>query len=154
MPAIRRQQFLLEEREPTELCGPASTHWISEVAGLLQFGAFVETLRPGSRSSLKHWHSAEDELVYVLAGEVTLVEGDTQTLLCPGDAAAFKAGVAVGHYLINSGTIPSQCLIVGTRAPVDTITYPEHNRVCYRDRALPDDIWSDLTGEPAANPYG
>lgn len=92
-------------------------------------------------------------MVYVLEGRVTLVEGDTETVLKPGDAATFRAGVALGHCLWNRSASPTRCLVVGTRAPVDRITYPDHDRVCRRDRALPDDVWTDAAGEPASSPY-
>lgn len=127
--------------------------WISEPGGLTQFGAFVEVLQPGARSSLKHWHSAEDELIYVLEGEVTLLEGPTATVLRSGDAATFRAGDPVGHCLENRSAAPTRCLIVGTRAPVDRITYPDHDRACIRDRSQPDDVWVDASGAPAGSPY-
>lgn len=142
------------EQDPADHpCGPKRTHWISEAGGLTQFGAFVEILPPGSRSSIKHWHSAEDEMVYVLEGEVTLTEGDTETLLRPGDAATFRAGDPVGHFLENRSAAPTRCLVVGTRASLDTITYPDHDRICLRDRSLPDDIWTDSAGRPAPSAY-
>ncbi|WP_018407536.1 cupin domain-containing protein [Methylocystis rosea] len=153
MPVITPQHFVTEDREQSDVCGPARAHWISEAAGLTQFGALIEILQPGSLSSLKHWHSAEDELIYVLEGEITLIEGETETILRAGDAAAFNAGVAVGHQLHNRSKRPTRCLVVGARAPVDAITYPYHDRVCHRDRSLPDDIWTDGSGAPASNPY-
>jgi len=128
--------------------------WISEPGGLTQFGALIATLQPGSWSTLKHWHSAEDELVYVLEGEVTLVEGATETLLRPGDAATFRAGVPVGHFLANRSDRPTRCLVVGTRATVDTITYPDHDRICHRDRREPEDRFTTLAGAPADSPHG
>ena len=132
---------------------PNQTLWISESGQLTQFGAFIEVLQPGCRSSIKHWHSAEDEMVYVLAGEITVVEGTSESRMRAGDAATFRAGVPVGHYLENRSSSPTRCLVVGTRAPVDRITYPDHDRVCLRDRSLPDDIWTDGAGQPAASPY-
>jgi len=153
MPAITSDRFVSEESPAKGAPEPDRTLWISEAGGLTQFGAFIEVLQPGSRSSIKHWHSAEDELVYVLEGDVTLVEGDAVSRLRAGDAATFKAGAAVGHFLENRGNAPTRCLIVGTRAPVDRITYPDHDRVCLRDRALPDDVWTDLAGHPADSPY-
>ena len=152
MTVITSEQQLLEF-EDDHVCGPRHTHWISEPGGLTQFGAYIQVLPPGSRSSIKHWHRAEDELVYVLEGEVVLIEGETATALRAGDAAAFPAGVAVGHQLENRSPSPARYFMVGTRAPVDTITCPDHNRVCHRDRALPDDIWTDGEGLPAGNPY-
>jgi len=88
MSAITPQQFLTEDREPDNVCGPARTLWIGEAAGLTQFGALIEVLEPGSQSSLEHWYRAEDWF-YVLQGEVTLVEGESETILRAGDAAAF-----------------------------------------------------------------
>jgi uncharacterized cupin superfamily protein len=92
-------------------------------------------------------------MVYVLEGQITLVEGNTETLLQPGDAATFRAGEPIGHFLENRGQVATRCLVVGTRAQVDTITYPDHDRVCHRDRSLPDDLWTDGTGNPASSPY-
>ncbi len=146
MPALTPEQFV-EETSDT-----ARTLWISEAGGLTQFGAFVEILQPGAHSSIKHWHSAEDEMVYVLDGELTLVEGDTETLLKPGDAATFRQNVAIGHTLHNRSALPTTCLVVGTRAPFDRITYPDRDRVCIRDRSLPDDIWTTIDGTPASGP--
>lgn len=153
MPAITPDRFIEEETSADESSPRDRTLWISEAGGLSQFGAFIEILQPGSRSSIKHWHSAEDELVYVLEGEITLVEGDSESRLRAGDAATFKAGVAQGHFLHNRSAAPTRCLVVGTRAPVDRITYPDHDRVCLRDRSLPDDIWTDHDGNPADSPY-
>ena len=135
MPDITPERFLVEESAAQGLEEPNRTLWISEAGGLTQFGAFIEVLQPGSRSSIKHWHSAEDELIYVLAGEITVIEGAGETVLRAGDAATFRAGVAVGHFLENRGSAPTRCLVVGTRAPVDRITYPDHDRVCHRDRS-------------------
>ncbi|NIA00118.1 cupin domain-containing protein [Massilia sp. CCM 8734] len=153
MTALTPDGFMKEESWAEGSAEPNQTLWISEAGGLTQFGAFVEVLQPGTRSSIRHWHSAEDEMVYVLEGQLTLVEGDAETLLKPGDAATFRAGVAVGHFLWNRSASPTRCLVVGTRAAVDRITYPEHDRVCHRDRALPDDIWTNAAGEPASSPY-
>ncbi len=176
MPRHAPDSFIAEQNHAKEGTAPDQVHWISEAGGLTQFGAYLEVLQPGSCSSIKHWHSAEDEMVYVIAGQVTLVEGATETLLNPGDAATFKAGAPVGHCLWNRSAQPTTCMVVGTRAPVghclwnrsaqpttcmvvgtrapvDQITYPDHDRVCLRDRALPDDIWVDTAGRPATRPY-
>lgn len=153
MPRITEDRFIAEESAAEGRVEPNRTLWISEAGGLTQFGAFIEILQPGSRSSIKHWHSAEDEMVYVLEGEITLVEGDTEAVLRPGDAATFRAGVAVGHCLENRSDRVTRCLVVGTRAAVDRITYPEHDRVCLRDRSLPDDVWTNGAGDAASSPY-
>lgn len=152
MSVITPDQMLVEI-ESDRQCGERQTHWISEPGKLTQFGAFVQHLPPGSRTSIKHWHSAEDEMVYVLDGAATLVEGDVETVLSAGDAATFPAGVALGHAIENRSAAPLVILVVGTRAAVDQITCPDHDRICHRDRALPHDVWTDMTGRPAANPY-
>jgi uncharacterized cupin superfamily protein len=153
MPVIPPHRFVVEDRPAEGSTEPSRTLWISEAGGLTQFGAFIEVLQPGARSSLAHWHSAEDELVYVLEGEITVVEGGTQTRMRAGEAATFRAGVPVGHCLENRSAAVTRCLVVGTRALVDRITYPEHDRVCLRDRSLPGDIWTDGAGAPASSPY-
>lgn len=153
MTVITPDRFVVEESPSHTAQEPDRTLWISEAGGLTQFGAFIEVLQPGSRSSIKHWHRAEDEMVYVLEGEITLIEGDEETVLRPGNAATFQAGVPVGHCLENRSSQATRCLIVGTRSLVDTITYPDHDRVCHRDRSLPDDIWTNGAGEPATSPY-
>ena len=153
MPVFTPDQLVTEVTPVRGSTEPNQTLWISEAGGLTQFGAFIEVLQPGCRSSIKHWHSTEDEIVYVLAGEITVVEGASETLMRAGDAATFRAGVQVGHYLENRSSSQTRCLVVGTRAPVDQITYPEHDRVCLRDRSLPDDIWTDGAGQPASSPY-
>ncbi|NJO43697.1 MAG: cupin domain-containing protein [Cyanobacteria bacterium RU_5_0] len=153
MPVITPDRFVVEEIPAQGSEEPDRTLWISEAGGLTQFGALIEELQPGSRSSIKHWHSAEDEMVYVLEGEIMLIEGDAETVLCAGDAATFQAGVPVGHFLENRSTKATRCLVVGTRAAVDTITCPDIDRVCHRDRSLPDDIWTNGAGEPTPSPY-
>ncbi|NYE59519.1 putative cupin superfamily protein [Duganella sp. 1224] len=153
MPVIRAAQRHIETIETSRDGVSNREEWISEPAGLTALGAFVHVLAPGTRSSIKHWHAAEDEFVYVLEGEVTVIEGTDEYLLGPGDAAAFPQGSAVGHYLWNKSAAAARCLVAGTRAPVDQVTYPDHDRVMLRDRALPDDIWTDTSGNPADNPY-
>lgn len=134
-------------------CGPFEAQWLSEPGGLTQFGAVIETLPPGSASSIKHWHTDEDELVLVLDGAVTLVEGDAEHTLHPGDAATFRAGDPVGHCLRNDSTAPVRYLVVGTRAGEDWITYPDHDTVCHRAGANTPVRWTDLAGAPADSPY-
>lgn len=152
MPTFLPDQFIVEvEPVPGSVeCNQVS--WISEAGALTQFGAFIEVLQPGCKSSVKHWHEAEDELVYVLEGEITVVEGASEVTLCAGSAATFRAGVPVGHHLHNRSNKATRCLVVGTRAPVDRITYPDHDRICHRDRSAPEDVWTDLSGQPVPGP--
>jgi Cupin domain len=92
MTVISPARMIVEDRPADGPCGPNRALWISEAGGLTQFGAFIEVLPPGSRSSIRHWHSAEDEMVFVLEGEITLHEGSIETVLRPDDAATFRAG--------------------------------------------------------------
>lgn len=112
--------------------GPWRELVLGEQAGLTQFGVHVETLPAGSRSSFRHWHETEDELVYVLAGEVVLVENEEQRLVA-GDAAAWKAGDPVGHCLENRSDQPATLLVVGTRAPQGVVHYADHDVVLHHD---------------------
>ena len=107
----------------------------SDAGGLTQYGAHVETLQPGSRSSDRHWHEEEDEFLYVLAGTATVVEDDAVHELQPGDAACWPAGVANAHQVINRSSAPCTYLIVGTRVPRDVVRYPDLGRVRYREGA-------------------
>ena len=78
---------------------------LGQAGGLTQFGANLVILAPGARSSLRHWHRHEDEFVMVTDGECVLIEDAGETVMRPGDCAAFPAGVADGHCLVNrSGT--------------------------------------------------
>ncbi|SNR62740.1 cupin domain-containing protein [Puniceibacterium sediminis] len=97
---------------------------LSEVGGLTQFGAHLETLDPGAQSSHRHWHEAEDELIYVVAGEVVLIE-DAETPLVAGDVAAWAAGSPVGHCVENRSAQPASYLVVGTRNKADVVHYPD-----------------------------
>jgi uncharacterized cupin superfamily protein len=80
------------------------------------------TLPPGGWSSQRHWHSHEDEFVYVLEGELTLIEDGGETLLRAGDCAAFAKGTGDGHHMINRSAAPAIYLEVGSRNPHDLTT--------------------------------
>ena len=134
-------------------CGPYTALLFSDAGGLTQFGAVVEVLPPGSRSSIKHWHATEDEMVYVLEGDVTLHEGSEISVLRPGDAATFRAGDPIGHCLENRSGQDVRYLVIGTRAPGDTVTYPDNDRILKFDREPETRSWSDLAGNPSVSPY-
>ena len=98
---------------------------IGEAAGLTRFGVNLVTLRPGGASAHRHYHSHEDEFVYVLEGEATLVTDGGEQLLGPGMAAGFPAGVADGHQLVNKTESPVLYLEIGDRNPEDSTEYPD-----------------------------
>jgi uncharacterized cupin superfamily protein len=94
-------------------------------AGLTQYGVNLLTLPPGSWSSQRHWHTEEDEFVYVLSGEVVLVTDQGEEILRPGDCAGFKAGEQDGHHLQNRSAADALVLEVGGRSEADACTYPD-----------------------------
>jgi len=104
-------------------------------AGLEQFGVNLTTLKPGAASALRHWHEKEDELVYVLNGEVVLVEDGGETQLKAGDAAGFKANVPNGHHLINRSDRDAVYLEIGTRSKHERAEYPDVDMRIIRDDA-------------------
>ncbi len=106
---------------------------LGNAAGLTQFGVNLTTLKPGAASAQRHWHTAEDEFVYVLAGEVVLCEDAGEVVMRPGDAAGFKAGVANGHCLINRSERDAIYLEIGTRAARERAEYPDIDLRMERD---------------------
>lgn len=103
---------------------------LGAAAGLSQFGVNLLTLRPGTWSSQRHWHSREDEFVYVVAGEVVLVTDEGETVLRAGDSAGFRHGVANGHHLQNRSNSDAVVLEVGSDDPADEAEYPDIDMRC------------------------
>ena len=95
---------------------------LGNAGGLTDFGINLMRLPPGNWSSQRHWHSHEDEFVYVLDGELTLIEDAGETLLRAGDCAAFPKASGDGHHLINRSQMTAIYLEAGSRSPVDVIT--------------------------------
>ena len=106
---------------------------LGDVVGLSQFGVNLTRLKPGAASALRHWHEQEDEFVYVVEGEIVLIEDGGETLLKPGECAGFKAGVANGHHLVNKSPRDAVYLEIGTRAPTERGHYPDCDLVMERD---------------------
>jgi uncharacterized cupin superfamily protein len=99
---------------------------LGDATGLTQFGINLVELPSGCWSAQRHWHSHEDEFVYVVDGELTLVTDGGEQVLRPGMAAGFPAGKADGHHLINRTDRPATYLEVGTRRDdVDECHYPD-----------------------------
>ena len=92
---------------------------LGDAGGLEDFGVNLMRLPPGNWSSQRHWHSHEDEFVYVLEGELTLIEDAGETVLRAGDCAAFPKGTANGHHMINRAATTAVYLEVGSRDPAD-----------------------------------
>jgi uncharacterized cupin superfamily protein len=106
---------------------------LGNAAGLDQFGVNLTTLKPGASSALRHWHHNEDEFVYMLSGEVVLIEDAGETVLHAGDAAGFKANSRDGHHLVNRTKADAVYLEVGTRSKHERVEYPEADLAVVRD---------------------
>jgi uncharacterized cupin superfamily protein len=98
---------------------------LGDVAGLTQFGVNLQRLTPGTWSSQRHWHSHEDEFVYILEGEVVLVTDAGEENLRAGDCAGFKAGDRNGHCLQNRSAHDAKILVIGSRHDEDHGEYPD-----------------------------
>ena len=98
---------------------------LGNAVGLDQFGVNLTTLTPGASSALRHWHEKEDEFVYMLEGQVVLIENEGETVLKPGDAAGFKAGVANGHQLVNRSDREAVYLEIGSRRADERAHYSD-----------------------------
>jgi uncharacterized cupin superfamily protein len=92
---------------------------IGDAGGLADFGVNLTRLPPGGWSSQRHWHSHEDELVYLIEGELVLVEDGGETRLVTGDVAAFPKGTGDGHHLVNRSSVTAVYLEIGSRQPDD-----------------------------------
>ena len=95
---------------------------LGDAGGLNDFGVNLMRLPPGNWSSQRHWQSHEDEFVYVLEGELTLVEDGGETVLRAGDCAAFPKNSGNGHHMINKMKAMAVYLEVGSRAMDDLTT--------------------------------
>ena len=105
--------------------GDRSKKKLGDAAGLTRFGVNLVTLGPGGQSALRHWHTLEDEFVYVLEGELVLVTDAGEQVLRPGDSAGFPAGVKDGHCLQNRSAADASFLVVGSRDDADAGEYPD-----------------------------
>jgi uncharacterized cupin superfamily protein len=130
MPKIDLDQ--VETREGSSYPGPFDepcrgrrAQRLGDAGGLTQFGVNLMRLPPGAWASQRHWHAREDEFVYVLEGELVLVEDAGETTLRPGDSAAWPAGDRNGHHLQNRSDADAAFLVVGTRDDADHGEYPD-----------------------------
>ena len=105
-----------------EPCADRTRKRLGDAGGLRDFGVNLMTLPPGGWSSQRHWHSHEDEFVYVLEGELTLVENEGETVLRKGECAAFPKATGNGHHFKNLSSVVAVYLEVGSRDPDDLTT--------------------------------
>ena len=106
---------------------------LGDAVGLTQFGVNIARIKAHSKSALRHWHESEDEFIYVLEGELVLHEDSGETVLKPGDAAAWRANGGIGHCLLNRTDRDSVYLEVGTRSKAERVHYPDVDFFMERD---------------------
>ena len=121
---------------------------LGDAGGLTDFGVNLLTLQPGVWSSQRHWHSGEDEFVFVLSGEVVLVSDAGEQVLCVGDCAAFPKGDANGHHLINRSSASATVLEIGSRSGTDVCRYPDIDLMIDGR----DDLFTHRDGTPYPKP--
>jgi uncharacterized cupin superfamily protein len=110
-------------------CKDQSSQRLARHAGLTLFGVNLTVIGPGAWSSQRHWHSHEDEFVWVLEGELTLVTDTGEEVLRAGDCAAFRRGDPDGHHLVNKSGRPAKVLEIGNSDPQDRCVYPDVDMV-------------------------
>jgi uncharacterized cupin superfamily protein len=98
---------------------------LGDACGLTQFGVNEVTLPPGAQSALRHWHTLEDEFVYLLEGELVLVTDAGEQVLRAGMCAGYPAGRRDAHHFVNRSDRPARYLEVGSRVPGDNAFYPD-----------------------------
>jgi len=105
--------------------GDRAKRRLGEACSLTRFGVNLVTLGPGGQSALRHWHTLEDEFIYVVDGELTLITDRGEQRLTRGMCAGFPAGVRDAHHLVNRGGAPATFLEIGNRIEGDNGFYPD-----------------------------
>ena len=124
VPAVTGTNYPQQFREAV---AGRSKRRLGDALGLTIFGVNLTTIKPGSQSALRHWHSAQDEFIYMLEGELVLVTDAGEQVLEPGMCAGFPAGKADGHHLVNRSDRDAVYLEVGDRTANDAVTYPDND---------------------------
>ena len=115
--------------------GKMETTSFSDIAGIKQYGAYLQTLHPGGKSSNRHWHENEDEFLFVVFGQITIVENDGPHVLEPGDTACWPAGVDNAHHVLNESALACSYVMVGTRVTRDVCHYPDLGKTLHSEGA-------------------
>jgi uncharacterized cupin superfamily protein len=126
---------------------PREKRALGDALGLTRIGVNLTTLMPGKESSMRHWHTQEDEMVFVLEGEVVLRTGEGEQVLTAGMCAGFPAQREDGHHFINRSEQPARYLEISNREPADTAAYSD---VDLAFRKAPDGraVFSHKNGDP------
>ena len=121
---------------------------LGEALGLTQFGVNLSRLAPGAISALRHWHTGEDEFIYIVSGEPVLVCDSGEQQLGPGHVAGFPAGSGDGHRLENRTGRDAVFIEIGTRAPADRVHYSDDDLVLYKTVGAPARRFTRRDGTP------
>ncbi len=134
---------------PTQFTGPVANRKrrrLGDALGLSHYGVNLVELPPGAWSAHRHWHTHEDEFVYVVRGELTLVTSGGEQVLGPGMTAGFPAGVEDGHHLVNKSDQTAVYLEVGDRVKADEVGYPDVDLALKHTEA--GKVFTNKAGEP------
>lgn len=134
-------------REFGEEVAGRSKRVLGDALGLKDFGVNLTRLQPGAWSAQRHWHTSEDEFIYVVSGEATLVTDEGEQTLGAGMTAGFVAGVANGHHLVNNSKEVVEYLEVGARYEDDEVHYPDID-LLYRPNKNDRNGFTRKNGEP------
>ena len=113
--------------------GDRAKRKLGDACGLTKFGVNLVTLGPGGQSALRHWHTLEDEFVYVLSGELVLVTDAGEQKIAAGMCAGYPAGRRDGHHFVNRGKVPATYLEIGNRIDGDNAFYPDDDLMWCED---------------------
>lgn len=126
---------------------PREKRALGNAVGLTRIGINLTTLAPGKESSMRHFHTREEEFLFVLEGEVVLRTDEGEQILTAGMCAGFPAGSRNGHHLVNRGNRPARYLEVSNRDPEDGAEYPDVDLV-YRKGPDGSAVYSHKDGTP------
>jgi len=126
---------------------PREKRALGDALGLTKLGVNLTTLLPGKESSMRHFHTREDEFVFVVEGEIVVRTDEGEQLLAAGMCAGFPAGSRNGHQLVNRSDRPARYLEIGNRDPEDSAEYPDVD-LAYRKLPSGEAIFSHKDGTP------
>ena len=115
--------------------GERAKRRLGDACGLAKIGVNLVTLGPGGQSALRHWHTQEDEFVYVLTGELVLITRDGEQVLGAGMCAGYPAGKKDAHHFVNRSPAPATYLEIGNRIEGDNAYYPDDDLLWGEDES-------------------
>lgn len=111
---------------------PRELRRLGDAFGLTRIGVSLVTVLAGKQSSVLHHHTHEEELVYMLEGELVLHTREGEEVLRPGMVVAYRAGAGESHHMINRSDESATYLVVSNRHPDDQVEYPDADLAVHR----------------------